>query len=144
MAARHLGHNSGARVDANAQLRANAVGRNHVACNARDTIVNGQRGTAGSERRILERDGNAEQSHDAVAGEIANRAALLFDDSRHHAGHAPHEGKSRLFAGPFGKGREADQVGKEYRYLPTFAFRLRSFKLGRHFSLPMRSVKSAT
>ena len=111
---------------------------------ATGTIVNGQRGTASSERRILERDGNAEQSHDAVAGEIANRAALLFHDSRHHAGHTPHDGESRLFARPFRKGRETDQVGKEYRHLATFALQLRCFKLGRHFFLPLRSAKSAT
>ena len=76
---------------------------------------------AGPQRRVLQRIRHAEQRHDAVAGEILDRAALF----PHRAGHQfidRLDQRERAFlAEPLGDRGEADHVREQRRDLPSFA-----------------------
>ena len=92
--------------------------------NGGKAFVNQQCRAARPERRILQHFGRAEQRHDAVAGEVLNRAALLLHRPRHQLIDRLDQRERTLFAQPLGDRGEAGHVREQHRYMPPLARQL--------------------
>ena len=88
-----------------------------------EAFVDRQSGAAGPQRRILQRVGHAEQRHDAVAGEVLDRAALFPHRARHQFIDRLDQRERTFLAEPLGDRGEADHVREQRRHLPPLARR---------------------
>jgi len=79
-------------------------------------IVNGERGTASSEWCVFDAT-ERRREPDTIAGEVANEPPCSSTTFVINASHPPHESESGFFTRALGKRGEADQIGKEDRYL---------------------------
>jgi hypothetical protein len=85
--------------------------------------VDRQGRAARAKRSVLERVGDAEQRHDAIAGETAHRAALLTNGGGELVVDCTDENESPFLAQPFGDRGESHHVGEQDGDLAPFAQR---------------------
>src|SRR5580658_2189345 len=82
-------------------------------------------GATGAKRSILERFGGAEQSHDAIAGEVLGPAALILDRGRQQLIDLTDQRESGVLADALGNFDKSDHVGEQRRDLAPLARRRR-------------------
>ena len=107
-------HHDLAGVQAHAHGEADTVRALHVRGEDRELFPEVHGGVAGAARVVLVGDRRPEERHDAVAGELVDRALEAVDaaaQDRHEVGHEPSPG---LGADALGEVHRADRVGEEH------------------------------
>jgi hypothetical protein len=119
--AANLGADCETRIDADPHLGTNPMFGFDRRGGGGEPFVNPQARAAGSQRRVLQRLRHAEQRHDAVAGEILDRAALLLHRTGHQFVDRLDQRERAFLAQPLGNRGEADHVREKRCHLPPLA-----------------------
>jgi hypothetical protein len=108
-------------VEPHAHGEAQAAGAAELARVARELLGQGQRGMAGALRMVLVGDRRAEQRHDAVAGELVDRALEAMDAVRQDREEPIHDAVPFFGVDALGEIHRALYVGEQHRDLLSFA-----------------------
>ena len=119
--AANLRYHSQSGIDADAHLRPHAVLGLDYGGGDGEAFEYQQSRAARPQRRILQRVGRAEQRHDAVTGEVLDRAPLLPDRARHQFVDRLDQRERALLTKPLGDRGEAEHVREQHRHLPPLA-----------------------
>jgi len=109
-------------VDANAHVEIDAVAVLHFGRERLHLALDGEPRGDGPARRILQRQGRAEERHHPVAEELVDRSLVVVDLAEDQGEAAVHELVHHLGAHSLGQVRGVDEVAKEHRHVLALAF----------------------
>jgi hypothetical protein len=114
--------NSGSTIDADPQLRTNAVFDFKVAASILEPLQDRKSRTTRPHRRVLERNWRTKDRHDAIASKPLHDAALVAHGFVHELGQAPHQRIGGFLPRALREAREAHHIGEKDGDLSALSF----------------------